>query len=117
RTLSRLVRMEGPLAPARVARIGLRVLEALRAAHTAGVLHRDVKPSNVIIGDERVVLGDFGIARMDDDDELTETGIVMGAPSYTAPERARGEPAVAGSDLWSLGATLFYAVEGRRAFA
>ncbi|GAA4501339.1 hypothetical protein GCM10023191_051240 [Actinoallomurus oryzae] len=119
RTLSQIVRMEGPLAPARAARIGLRVLDALCAAHGRGVLHRDVKPSNVIVGAERVVLGDFGIARTEGggEDEITGTGIVMGAPSYTAPERARGEPAVAASDLWSLGATLFYAVEGRRAFS
>ncbi len=116
RTLGQYVRADGPLAPARAAEIGLRLLDALDAAHTAGVLHRDVKPSNVIIGERRVVLGDFGIARIEGESDLTESGIVMGAPSYTAPERARGEPAVAASDLWSLGATLFYAVEGRRAF-
>lgn len=117
RTLGQIVRTEGPLPPARAAEVGLRVLDALRAAHAAGVLHRDVKPSNVIVGDGRVVLGDFGIARIEGDDDLTESGIVMGAPSYTAPERARGEPAVAASDLWSLGAMIFYAVEGRRAFS
>jgi sugar lactone lactonase YvrE/predicted Ser/Thr protein kinase len=116
RTLGEIVRTDGPLTPARAAEIGLRLLDALCAAHAAGVLHRDVKPSNVIIGDRRVVLGDFGIARIEGDAELTQSGIVMGAPAYTAPERARGEPAVAASDLWSLGATLFYAVEGRRAF-
>ncbi|HZE30604.1 MAG TPA: serine/threonine-protein kinase, partial [Actinoallomurus sp.] len=116
RTLGEIVRTDGPLTPARAAEVGLRLLDALCAAHAAGVLHRDVKPSNVIIGDRRVVLGDFGIARIEGDAELTESGIVMGAPAYTAPERARGEPAVAASDLWSLGATLFYAVEGRRAF-
>ncbi|MDN3351101.1 protein kinase [Actinomadura sp. DC4] len=116
RTLSQIVRADGPLTPARTAEIGLSLLDALRAAHAAGVLHRDVKPSNVIVGEDRVVLGDFGIARIEGDDELTESGIVMGAPSYTAPERARGEPAVPESDLWSLGATLFYAVEGRRAY-
>jgi predicted Ser/Thr protein kinase len=117
RTLGQIVRTEGPLPPARAAEIGLRVLDALRAAHAAGVLHRDVKPSNVIVGDGRVVLGDFGIARVEGDDDLTQSGIVMGAPSYTAPERARGEPAIAASDLWSLGAMIFYAVEGRRAFS
>jgi WD40 repeat protein/serine/threonine protein kinase len=117
RTLGQIVRTEGPLTPARAAGLGLRLLDALRAAHAAGVLHRDVKPSNVIVGDDRVVLSDFGIARIEGDDELTQSGIVMGAPSYTAPERARGEPAVPESDLWSLGATLFYAVEGRRAFS
>ncbi|MCW2859554.1 MAG: hypothetical protein JWP48_1262 [Actinoallomurus sp.] len=116
RTLGQIVRTEGPLGPARTARIGLRLLDALRAAHAAGVLHRDVKPSNVIVGDRRVVLGDFGIAHIEGEDEITESGVVMGAPSYTAPERARGEPALPASDLWSLGATLFYAVEGRRAF-
>ncbi|HEY0538909.1 MAG TPA: protein kinase [Actinoallomurus sp.] len=116
RTLGQIVRTEGPLAPARAARIGLRLLDALGAAHAAGVLHRDVKPSNVIVGDRRVVLGDFGIAHIEGEDEITESGLVMGAPSYTAPERARGEPALPASDLWSLGATLFYAVEGRRAF-
>src|SRR3569833_1136345 len=116
RTLGQIVRTDGPLTPARAAAVGLWLLSAPRTAHAAGVLHRDVKPSNVIVGDDRVVLGDFGIARIEGDDELTESGIVMGAPSYTAPERARGEPAVPASDLWSLGATLFYAVEGRRAF-
>jgi serine/threonine protein kinase len=119
RTLGQIVRTEGPLPPRRVAEIGLSLLDALRCAHEAGVLHRDVKPSNVIVGERRVVLGDFGIARFEgeQDDDLTQSGVVMGAPSYTAPERARGEPAIAASDLWSLGATIFYAVEGRRAFS
>jgi serine/threonine protein kinase len=116
RTLGQIVRTEGPLTPARAAGVGLCLLDALRAAHAAGVLHRDVKPSNVIVGEDRVVLGDFGIARIEGDEELTQSGIVMGAPSYTAPERARGEPSLPESDLWSLGATLFYAVEGRRAY-
>lgn len=117
RTLGQIVRSDGPLSPARTAEIGLCLLDALRAAHAAGILHRDVKPSNVLIGERRVVLTDFGIARIESEAELTQSGIVMGAPSYTAPERARGEPAVAASDLWSLGATLYYAVEGRRAFS
>jgi serine/threonine protein kinase len=93
RTLGQIVRTEGPLTPSRAAGLGLRLLDALRAAHAAGVLHRDVKPGNVIVGDDRVGLGDFGIARIEGDDELTQSGILMGAPSYAAPERARGEPA------------------------
>jgi serine/threonine protein kinase len=116
RSLNEIVRTDGPLPPERAALVGLRLLDALRVAHAAGVLHRDVKPGNVIIDGERVVLGDFGLATIEGDPDLTQPGIVMGAPAYTAPERARGEPAVAASDLWSLGATLFYAVEGSRAF-
>ncbi len=116
RSLREVVREDGPLPPERAALIGLRLLEALRAAHASGVLHRDVKPANVIIDGDRVVLGDFGLATIEGDPDLTQPGIVMGAPAYTAPERARGEPAVEASDLWSLGATLFFAVEGTRAF-
>ena len=116
RSLSEIVRTDGPLPPERAARVGLRLLEALSTAHAAGVLHRDVKPANVILDGDRVVLGDFGLATIEGDPDLTQPGIVMGAPAYTAPERARGEQAVAASDLWSLGATLFYAVEGVRAF-
>ncbi|MBW8481846.1 WD40 repeat domain-containing serine/threonine protein kinase [Actinomadura parmotrematis] len=114
--LNAVVRRDGPLPPRRVAEIGLSVLEALRAAHAAGVVHRDVKPSNVLIGPKRVVLSDFGIATIDGEASLTSSGFVMGAPAYTAPERARGEAAVPASDLWSLGATLFYAVEGKRPY-
>lgn len=116
RSLAELVRTYGRLPPERVADIGLQLLDALRAAHRAGVLHRDVKPGNVLIAGRRVVLGDFGLATVEGDPGLTRSDIVMGAPAYLAPERARGEPAVAASDLWSLGATLFYAVEGRRPF-
>ncbi|MFI6522230.1 WD40 repeat domain-containing serine/threonine protein kinase [Spirillospora sp. NPDC050679] len=114
--LNSLVRKEGPLPPQRAAEVGLAVLEALCAAHAAGVVHRDVKPANVLIGGGRVVLTDFGIATIEGDSSLTHSGYVMGAPAYTAPERARGEPATPASDLWSLGATLFYAVEGHRPF-
>ncbi|GAA0321971.1 serine/threonine protein kinase [Actinoallomurus spadix] len=117
RSLGELVRTHGPLPPERVADIGLQLLDALRAAHRAGVLHRDVKPGNVLLAGRRVVLGDFGLATVEGDPVLTQSGVVMGAPAYLAPERARGEPAVAASDLWSLGATMFYAVEGRRPFA
>jgi eukaryotic-like serine/threonine-protein kinase len=114
--LNSLVKARGPLPPRRAAEIGLAVLGALQAAHTAGVVHRDVKPGNVLISDRRVVLSDFGIATIEGDPNLTNSGFVMGAPAYTAPERARGENALPASDLWSLGATLFYAVEGRRPY-
>jgi Tol biopolymer transport system component/predicted Ser/Thr protein kinase len=117
RSLASLVRSNGPQPPRRVAEIGLEVLRALQAAHMAGVVHRDVKPGNILISDHRVVLTDFGIAMIEGDANLTQSGFIMGAPAYTAPERARGEAAVAASDLWSLGASLYYAVEGRRPFA
>ena len=117
-TLTELLREEGPLPADRVARIGLRLLEALSAAHTAGVLHRDVKPSNVMItGDGEAVLTDFGIASLAGDPTLTVTGMLIGSPAYMAPERARGGPATPAGDLWSLGCTLYTAVEGRGPFA
>jgi serine/threonine protein kinase len=114
RSLLDVVNDEGPMPPERVARIGLNVLGALQAAHRAGILHRDVKPANVLIADDgRVVLTDFGLATLAGDSTMTRTGVVLGSPSYLAPERALDEPARPGSDLWSLGATLFAAVEGR----
>ncbi|NKZ06958.1 serine/threonine-protein kinase [Actinomadura latina] len=104
----------GPMDHRRVADIGLQMLGALRHAHEKGILHRDVKPSNVLITDSgRVVLTDFGIAQMEGDATLTQTGLVMGSPAYIPPERAQGERAVPASDLWALGATLYAAVEGR----
>jgi eukaryotic-like serine/threonine-protein kinase len=111
------VRDEGPLPPVRVARIGLGVLAGLRAAHQAGVVHRDVKPANILLGPEdRIVLTDFGIAKAIDSPALTTSGILIGSPSYLAPERARGEPADAAADLWGLGASLYSAVEGKAPF-
>ncbi|MGH3379403.1 MAG: serine/threonine-protein kinase, partial [Actinoallomurus sp.] len=105
---------DGPISPERVARIGVQLLAALRAAHAAGIVHRDVKPSNVLLETSgRVVLTDFGIATYEGATTLTQTGTFMGSPAYVAPEVARGEPAAASSDLWSLGATLYAAVEGR----
>ncbi|NDU72298.1 protein kinase [Actinomadura sp. DSM 109109] len=104
----------GPLDHRRVADIGLQMLGALQHAHEKGILHRDVKPSNVLVTDAgRAVLTDFGIARMEGDSTLTQTGLVMGSPAYIAPERVQGESAVPASDLWALGATLYAAVEGR----
>jgi len=116
RSLDSIAKTDGPLDPRRAAEIGLTIVQALQAAHEARVIHRDVKPANVLIGDSRVVLTDFGIALIEGDTSLTETGLVMGAPAYTSPERARGDAALPASDLWSLGATLYYAVEGHRPF-
>jgi eukaryotic-like serine/threonine-protein kinase len=121
RSLDQVLTVEGRLPALRVARIGQQLLSALAAAHLAGVLHRDVKPSNVLIAtdrtgtgwDERAVLTDFGIAQFEGDPRLTQTGMVMGSPGFTAPERIRGGDATPASDLWSLGATLYAAVEGR----
>jgi eukaryotic-like serine/threonine-protein kinase len=117
RTLSDLVKNIGPIAPARAAEIGLCLLDALQAAHTAGIVHRDVKPGNVIVGsDGRVTLTDFGIASTAGDPSITSTGLLVGSPAYIAPERARGRRPEPPSDLWSLGATLYTAVEGRPPF-
>jgi serine/threonine protein kinase len=116
-TLGSIVRKEGPLPPLRVAEIGAQLLAGLRAAHAAGVLHRDVKPDNVLIADDgRTVLTDFGIAALEDDSPITHTGMLVGTPSYIAPERAAGAQAKRASDLWSLGVTMFFAVEGRSPF-
>ncbi|MFC9972447.1 serine/threonine-protein kinase [Spirillospora sp. NPDC127200] len=111
--LDEAIRREGPLPPARAAAIGLDLLAALRAAHAAGVVHRDVKPGNVLLPPDRAVLTDFGIATMAGDETLTQTGAVVGSPAYLAPEQARHQKATPASDLWSLGATLYAAVEGR----
>ncbi|MEV7617680.1 protein kinase [Streptomyces sp. NPDC089799] len=116
RSLDDLIKEEGPLPPARVARIGRQVLDALSAVHATGVTHRDVKPANVLLEGDRVVLTDFGIAAVQGEPGLTRSGALMGTPVYMSPEQVRGLPATAESDLWSLGATLFTAVEGRPPF-
>ena len=114
RTLADVIRTDGPLTPRATAVVGLAVLGALEAAHAQGIVHRDVKPSNVLLRpDGRVVLTDFGIATFTGDSSITSTGLLLGSPSYIAPERARGEQPGPASDLWSLGATMFTAVEGR----
>ncbi|MFF5182761.1 serine/threonine-protein kinase [Streptomyces sp. NPDC000345] len=117
RSLADAVKEDGRVEPAEAARIGLWVLRALRAAHSAGVLHRDVKPGNVLLShDGRVLLTDFGIAQIDGDTTITRTGEVVGSVDYLAPERVRGHDPGPSSDLWALGATLYTAVEGRSPF-
>jgi hypothetical protein len=116
-TLTQLVRRSGPLPPRAVAGIGRQILSALEAAHGAGIVHRDVKPSNIMVaGTGRAKLTDFGIAQAADDPTLTKTGAVVGSPAYIAPERLAGQEASPASDLWSLGAVLYFAIEGQAAF-
>jgi hypothetical protein len=117
RSLAEEIKASGPLPPQRAAAVGLAVLDALEAAHRLGVMHRDVKPGNVqLCEDGRVVLTDFGIASSASDMSLTKTGEVVGSPAYMSPERARGESLGPHSDLFSLGATLYHAVEGSPPF-
>src|SRR4029453_939757 len=116
-TLAELVRTGGPLPPERVAELGVQLAGALEAGHGAGIVHRGVKPANVM-GPEGGVpkLADFGVASLQGDPQLTATGLVVGSPAYMAPEQARGEGSGPAADLWGLGATLFYAVEGEPPF-
>ncbi|WP_050780024.1 serine/threonine-protein kinase [Streptomyces sp. C] len=116
RSLDDLVKEDGPLPPARVAVIGRQVLDALRAVHATGVVHRDIKPANVLLEGDRVVLTDFGIATVEGEPGLTRSGALMGTPVYMSPEQMRGLPPTAESDLWSLGVTLYTAVEGHPPF-
>lgn len=116
-SIDEVVRDDGPLPPAVVADIGLHVLGALDAGHQAGILHRDVRPGNILIGpDGRVTLTGFGVASTSGDAALTSAGLALCSPPYIPPERARGDEASRASDLWSLGATLYTAVEGRPPF-
>src|SRR5689334_23846056 len=116
-SLATVVREKGPLLPVRVAAIGRDVADGLAAAHAAGVVHRDVKPGNVLIGtDGRVKLTDFGVSRAVDDVQLTRTGLIAGTPAFLAPEIAQGRTPTAASDVFALGATLYAAVEGRPPF-
>lgn len=116
-SLRDVVREDGALTPAVTAQIGLGILAALDAAHSQGILHRDVKPGNVLVGpDGSAVLTDFGIARAADSQVTTTVGTILGSPSYICPERARGEKTGPPGDLWGLGATLYTAVEGHPPF-
>ena len=115
-SLDQLVKANGPLPPRRVAEIGLDVLSALEVAHKQGITHRDVKPGNVMIPDGKAKLADFGIASVKGDPKLTATGLILGSPSYMAPEQASQDTSGPESDLWALGGTLYYAVEGEPPF-
>jgi eukaryotic-like serine/threonine-protein kinase len=118
RSLAEVIKEDGPLHPLRVATVGLAILGALEAAHAASITHRDVKPGNILLGhDGRVKLTDFGIARAAGDDTITGTGLLVGSPSYIAPEIVKGLEAGAPADMWGLGATLYAAVEGRAPFS
>ncbi|MFE5143800.1 serine/threonine-protein kinase [Streptomyces fagopyri] len=113
KSLAEVIREDGVLTPKRAAEVGLAILDVLRSAHREGILHRDVKPSNVLISDDgRVVLTDFGIAQVEGDPSITSTGMLVGAPSYISPERARGHKPGPAADLWSLGGLLYASVEG-----
>jgi eukaryotic-like serine/threonine-protein kinase len=117
KSLAEAVREDGTLTPRRAAEVGLAILDVLRSAHREGILHRDVKPSNVLISEDgRVVLTDFGIAMATGTSTLTKTGEVVGSIDYIAPERIRGRTPGPSSDLWALGATLYQAIEGRPPF-
>jgi serine/threonine protein kinase len=116
-TLAKTLDAEGPLPVGQVIRIGLRLLDALREIHRADIVHRDIKPANIhICHGGRVVLTDFGIACTADDDSSSPTQMFAGSPAYASPEMLRGDPARPASDLFSLGATLFAAVEGEPPF-
>jgi len=113
RTLAEMISTEGALPPTRAAGIVAQAADALVQANKAGIVHRDVKPSNIMVNDDdHAKLGDFGIARTASDAALTRTGLVSGSPAYLAPEVASGAPATAASDVWSLGGTLFHAITG-----
>jgi hypothetical protein len=116
-TLEELVRTHGPLPPDRAARLGLSLLDTLEAAHRAGIVHRDLKPRNVMVREDGATkLADFGVASVQGDPRLTATGLVVGSPAYMAPEQVEALPVSPATDLWALGATLWFAVEGQPPF-
>ena len=116
-TLANLVQAEGPLQPLRVAEIGAQVASVLEVAHSAGIVHRDLKPANVMVrNDGGVRLAGFGVTPLQGVPQLTAAALALGSPSYMAPEQVRGRPSGPAADVWALGATMFFAVEGRPPF-
>ncbi|MGI5336380.1 serine/threonine-protein kinase [Streptomyces sp. CA-181903] len=117
-SLAAAIERSGGLPVRRVAEIGAAMLRALSRAHAAGIIHRDLKPDNVLLVDDRVIITDFGVAHMvDSTTALTHTGTLIGTPAYMAPEQLSGQPPAPATDLWSLGATLYCAVEGEPPFS
>ncbi|HEY2759598.1 MAG TPA: serine/threonine-protein kinase [Pirellulales bacterium] len=118
RSLQERISQDGPLLPMEILRIGVQAAAGLAAAHAQGVIHRDVKPANILLenGIDRALLTDFGLARAADDATLTHSGIIAGTPHYMSPEQARGKPADARSDLFSLGAVLYFMATGHPPF-
>ena len=118
RSLQERVDRDGPLAVKEILRIGMQTAQGLAAAHAQGLVHRDVKPSNILLenGVERVKLTDFGLARAVDDASLTQSGVVAGTPQYMSPEQARGEAVDHRSDLFSLGSVLYFMCTGHPPF-
>ena len=118
RSLSQIIKQDGPLDPATVAEIGAQVADGLSALHAGGILHRDVKPGNVLIREDGLAkISDFGIARTAGDATLTQAGYLTGTPSYFSPELARGAEPTEADEVWALGATLYAAVEGHSPYA
>lgn len=116
-TLASLIEADGALLPRRAAEIGLQILDALETAHGLGIVHRDVKPGNVmVLPDGRAKLADFGIATVTGDPRLTASGMILGSPQYMAPEQAQSAAISPATDIWALGATLYHAVEGKPPF-
>ncbi|WP_171064017.1 WD40 repeat domain-containing serine/threonine protein kinase [Actinomadura soli] len=115
-SLDQAVKNEGRLSVKRAARIGAQVADALATAHAAGIVHRDIKPANILLEADRALVTDFGIAAVEGAARITHSGILMGTPAYMPPEQLEGRRAAPEWDVWSLGATLYFAVEGRQAF-